>query len=104
VNDKIVKLEYVPTKEQIADIFTKPLPRDTFDYLKKEDGIHSHFSIKYSVESYWELSRTKILGGECIWLHVAKKNEEYVIRGSYRKTRRLLATMKKLPNIETLFH
>jgi hypothetical protein len=39
VNDKIVKLEYVPTKEQIADIFTKPLPRDTFEYLIKKMGV-----------------------------------------------------------------
>jgi hypothetical protein len=39
VNDKIVKLEYVPTKEQIADIFTKPLPRDTFEYLRQKMGV-----------------------------------------------------------------
>jgi hypothetical protein len=39
VNDKIVKLEYVPTKEQIEDIFTKPLPRDTFEYLRQKMGV-----------------------------------------------------------------
>jgi hypothetical protein len=33
VNDKTVKLEYVPTKEKIADILTKPLPIGTFEYL-----------------------------------------------------------------------
>ena len=26
-------MEYVNTKEQIADIFTKPLPKDAFLYL-----------------------------------------------------------------------
>ena len=34
VIEKNIKLEYVETKEQIADIFTKPLPRETFEYLK----------------------------------------------------------------------
>eukprot|EP00253_Pinus_taeda_P015671 PITA_15671 len=34
-----VKLEYVPSKEQVADILTKPLPRETFDYLRKKLGV-----------------------------------------------------------------
>ena len=34
VIEKNIKLEYVGTKEQIADIFTKPLPRETFEYLR----------------------------------------------------------------------
>lgn len=33
VNEKEVKLDYVPTKEQIADIFTK-----TFEYLRRKLG------------------------------------------------------------------
>jgi hypothetical protein len=28
-----VKLEYIATKEQVTDIFTKPLPKETFEYL-----------------------------------------------------------------------
>jgi hypothetical protein len=28
-----IKLEYIGTKEHIVDIFTKPLPRETFEYL-----------------------------------------------------------------------
>jgi hypothetical protein len=39
VNDKNVKLEYVPTKEKIANMFTKPLPRDTFEYLRQKMGV-----------------------------------------------------------------
>jgi hypothetical protein len=39
VNDKTVKLEYVPNKEQIADIFTKPLPIDMFEYLRQNMGV-----------------------------------------------------------------
>jgi hypothetical protein len=34
VENQVVNMEYVPTKEQIEDIFTKPLPRDTFEYLR----------------------------------------------------------------------
>jgi len=33
VSEKNIKLEYVGTKEQIVDIFTKPLPREVFEYL-----------------------------------------------------------------------
>eukprot|EP00253_Pinus_taeda_P023837 PITA_23837 len=36
-----VKLEYVPSKEQVADIFTKRLPRETFEYLRKNLGVVS---------------------------------------------------------------
>ena len=39
VQDKEVKLEYVNTKEQIADIFTKPLPKDAFLYLRDKLGV-----------------------------------------------------------------
>jgi hypothetical protein len=31
-----VKLEYISTKEHVADIFTKPLPKDTFEYLRQK--------------------------------------------------------------------
>ena len=34
VQDKEVRLEYVSTKEQIVDIFTNPLPKDAFLYLR----------------------------------------------------------------------
>ncbi len=33
VQDKEVRLEYVNTKEQIVDIFTKTLPKDAHEYL-----------------------------------------------------------------------
>jgi hypothetical protein len=33
VTQKIVKIVYLDTKEQIADIFIKPLPRSTFENL-----------------------------------------------------------------------
>ena len=42
VIEKNIKLEYVETKEQIVDIFTKPLPRETFEYLKQKLGVISH--------------------------------------------------------------
>ena len=34
-----IKLEYVETKEKIADIFKKPLPRETFEYLTQKPGV-----------------------------------------------------------------
>ena len=39
VSQKVVKLEYVDTKEQVADIFTKPLPKESFEHLKQNMGV-----------------------------------------------------------------
>jgi len=39
VLEQKVKLEYVPSKEQVANILTKPLPRDTFEYLIQKLGV-----------------------------------------------------------------
>ena len=41
VAQKIAKLEYVPTKEQTADIFTKPLAGEPFQYLRDKLGVVS---------------------------------------------------------------
>ena len=41
VSQKTVKLEYVDTKEQIADIFTKPLPKEDFEHLRWRLGVIS---------------------------------------------------------------
>lgn len=32
-------LEHFPTKEKLADIFTKPLPKTTFEYLRSRLGV-----------------------------------------------------------------
>ena len=37
--DKEVKLEYVNIKEQVVDIFTKPLAKDVFLYLRGKLGV-----------------------------------------------------------------
>eukprot|EP00253_Pinus_taeda_P024454 PITA_24454 len=39
VLEQKVKLVYVPSKEQVADILTKPLPRETFEYLRQKLGL-----------------------------------------------------------------
>jgi hypothetical protein len=39
VTKKIDKIMYVDTKEQIADIFTKPLPMSTFENLHQKLGV-----------------------------------------------------------------
>lgn len=36
VVEQIVKLEYIPTKEKIVEIFTKPLAREVFEYLRNK--------------------------------------------------------------------
>jgi hypothetical protein len=39
VVEKNIRVEYVGTKEQVADIFTKPLPREAFEYLHQRLGV-----------------------------------------------------------------
>ena len=39
VQDKEVKMEYVNTKEQTTDIFTKALPKDAYEYLRGKLGV-----------------------------------------------------------------
>ena len=42
IAEKNVRVEYVGTKEQVADIFTKPLPREAFEYLRQRLGVISN--------------------------------------------------------------
>ena len=39
VEDKQVKMEYINSKEQIFDIFTKTLPKDAFEYVRGKLGV-----------------------------------------------------------------
>jgi hypothetical protein len=39
--EKNIRVEYVGTKEQVADIFTKPLPWEAFEYLCQRLGVIS---------------------------------------------------------------
>jgi hypothetical protein len=41
VVEKNIRVEYVGTKEQVTDIFTKPLPREAFEYLRQRLGVIS---------------------------------------------------------------
>jgi hypothetical protein len=41
VAEKNIRVEYVDTKEQVADIFTKPLPWEPFEYLRQRLGVIS---------------------------------------------------------------
>jgi hypothetical protein len=41
VGEKNIGVEYVGTKEQVANIFTKPLPREAFEYLRQRLGVIS---------------------------------------------------------------
>jgi hypothetical protein len=41
VAEKNIQVEYVGTKEHIADISTKLLPREAFEYLRQKLGIVS---------------------------------------------------------------
>ena len=39
VAEKNIRVEYVGTKEQVADIFTKPLPQEAFEYIHQRLGV-----------------------------------------------------------------
>jgi len=39
VTQRVVKIVYVDIKEQIAGIFTKPLPMGTFENIRKKLGV-----------------------------------------------------------------
>ena len=39
VQDKIVRMEYVDTKEKLVDIFTKALPKEPHEYLRSQLGV-----------------------------------------------------------------
>ena len=39
VENKQVKMEYINSKEKIVGIFTKPLPKDAFEYLRGKLGV-----------------------------------------------------------------
>jgi hypothetical protein len=41
VAEKNIRVEYVGTKEQVACIFTKPLPQEAFEYLCQRLGVIS---------------------------------------------------------------
>jgi hypothetical protein len=41
VAENNIRVEYVGTKEQVADIFKKPLPRESFEYLRQRLGVIS---------------------------------------------------------------
>jgi hypothetical protein len=41
VAEKNIRVEYVGTKEQVEDIFTKPLPWESFEYLHQRLGVIS---------------------------------------------------------------
>jgi hypothetical protein len=39
VAEKNIRVEYVGTKEKVADVFTKPLPWESFEYLHQRRGV-----------------------------------------------------------------
>ena len=39
VLEKTVKLEHIGMKDQVEDIFTKLLPKETFEYLRQKLGV-----------------------------------------------------------------
>eukprot|EP00253_Pinus_taeda_P009459 PITA_09459 len=65
VLEKKVRLEYVPSKEQIVDILTKPLPRETFEYLRQKLGVVNASSCVESClfQKLLYFEKLSILGG-----------------------------------------
>ena len=42
VTSRVVQLNFIPSLEQTADIFTKPLPKIQFEYLRQNMGVISN--------------------------------------------------------------
>lgn len=40
-------LEYVSKREQVVDIFIKPLSQEHFEYLRQKSGVMTHSSLHY---------------------------------------------------------
>ena len=74
VTEKNIRVEYVGTKEQVADIFTKPLPREAFEYLRQRlEVIYTPKLILFECLSYMSyiytmkhLKRIVQSGGEAL--------------------------------------
>jgi hypothetical protein len=49
VTNRVVQLNYIPSTEQIADIFTKPLAKTPFEYLRQKLGVIP--SLTYEIPS-----------------------------------------------------
>jgi hypothetical protein len=45
VTNQIVQVHYIPTSEQIANIFTKPLAKTLFEYLRQKLGVISFHTL-----------------------------------------------------------
>jgi hypothetical protein len=45
VQRKAVHVQYLPTHEQIADIFTKPLSKTKFEYFRERLGLVDNASL-----------------------------------------------------------
>ena len=44
VNTGVIQLSYIPTRQQIADVFTKALPRITFDEINSKLGLYNIYN------------------------------------------------------------
>ena len=51
VAEKNIRVEYVGTKVQVPDIFTKPLPWEAFEYLRQRLG----FISTPKINAFWIL-------------------------------------------------
>ncbi|BBH01567.1 multidrug resistance-associated protein 9 [Prunus dulcis] len=50
IQEEVIELLYCKGEEQIADIFTKALPKDRFDYLRRMLGVKSASTLEGSVK------------------------------------------------------
>lgn len=70
VKKKVVNLEYVSTKEQLTDIFTKPLPKDTFEYMRGKLGVIP--LLEMALRCYCKNQSNGIIEYFSLWINIKR--------------------------------
>jgi hypothetical protein len=79
----VVKLEYVPSKEKITYIFTKPLPRDSFEYLKRSWESFPLLIKAHNLHDRLEAAKNTCLASRGAMQEIEQQEIQHSDRGSH---------------------